>query len=473
MSEPKTRVLRPEWVWTEEGPRRGVSVVLTTQIVQLRGPDVDPARPDAAQTALPPDAEIVDLPGQLLVPGFVNAHSHAFQRAIRGHVQWTPHASRSSGRSDFWSWRDRMYAAANGLTPEGIEAVSRLAFLEMVEAGFTEVGEFHYLHRHADGTPYAAPDLLAERVIAAALDVGMRIALLRVVYARGGFDTPLGPHQQRFRTDTAEEALLAVSRLGSHPDPRVSVGLAPHSVRAVPVEWFEELAGYAGPVHAHVSEQPAEIDASLQATGRTPLALLDDHGLVSERFTAVHLTHPTEDDLVRIRERRARIAVCPTTELDLGDGFLPVSARDLPLCIGTDSHARIDALEEARALELHGRALAGRRNLLAEPGVRHSLATRLLESLTSEGRRALHPEEQRSGVAVGDPADLVAIDLDRPAAWSVPPLEAAVFNATPEWVSQVWVAGAPLLENGRHPARERVLSAARPHLDAIATGTRA
>ncbi|MCB9675073.1 MAG: formimidoylglutamate deiminase [Alphaproteobacteria bacterium] len=441
-------VLHPDWVWTEEGPRSGVSVVLTNEIVQLSSA-VDHPR-------------AVRLSGKLLLPGFVNAHSHAFQRAIRGHVQWTRDAA-----SDFWTWRDRMYAAANGLSPEGIEAVSRLAFLEMLEAGFTTVGEFHYLHRQADGTPYADPDELARRVIAAALDVGIRIALLRVVYARGGIDVPLGPTQQRFRTDTPDEALAAVARLASHPDPRVTAGLAPHSVRAVPRDWLSELATFAGPVHAHVSEQPAEVRDTLAATGLTPLALLDAHGLVTDRFTAVHLTHPTPDDLARMRRGGARICVCPTTELDLGDGLLPVEAREgIGLCLGTDSHARIDALEEARSLEMHARALAGRRNVMSPPGDRHGLAERLLRALTVEGARALGLPG--GAVRVGAPADLVAIDLDRPAAFGVPPLEAAVFAGTPEWVSDVWVGGQHVVVDGRHPARDRVLAAAAPYLRQVA-----
>ncbi|MEZ4318060.1 MAG: formimidoylglutamate deiminase [Myxococcota bacterium] len=443
--EPGTpTVLHPEWVWTEEGPRTGMSVVLTTEIVQVSSRDRHP--------------EGEALPGKLLLPGFVNAHSHAFQRAIRGHVQWTRDAD-----SDFWTWRDRMYAAANGLAPEGIEAVSRLAFLEMLEAGFTTVGEFHYLHRQPDGTPYADPDELASRVVSAALDVGLRICLLRVVYARGGFDVPLGPNQQRFLTTTPDEALSAVARLSEHPDPRVSVGLAPHSVRAVPRDWLAELARYDGPIHAHVSEQPAEVRATLEATGLTPLALLDEHGLVTPRFTAVHLTHPTPDDLARMRRSGARICVCPTTELDLGDGFLPVEARHgIGLCIGTDSHARIDALEEARSLELHARAVAGRRNVMSPPGELHGLSERLLRALTVEGAQALGSPAGR--IVPGAPADLVAIDLERPAALGVPPLEAAVFGASPEWVSDVWVGGERVVSGGRHPARERVIAAARPYL---------
>lgn len=440
-------VLHPEWVWTEEGPRTGMSVRLVPDgIVEVAARERHPVGEA--------------LPGRLLLPGFVNAHSHAFQRAFRGQVQW-----KSSDADDFWSWRDRMYAVASSLPPEGVQAVSRLAFLEMAEAGFTAVGEFHYLHRQPDGTPYADPDELAARVIAAAREVGLRIALLRVVYGAGGIGVPLQPHQERFRTDSPEEALAAVARLASTGDPLVSAGLAPHSVRAVPHAWLPELAAYDGVVHAHVSEQPGEVEACRAATGRTPLELLDGAGLVGPRFTAVHLTHPTDGELARMRSSGARIAVCPTTELDLGDGFLPLAARDgIGLCLGTDSQARIDGFAEARALELHARGLAGRRVVMANAGDRHGLAERLLHALTTEGSRALGIAG--GPVRTGGPADLVAVDLDRPAADGMPPLEAAVFAASPDWVTDVWVAGRRVVSGGRHPARDDVRRAALPWMSA-------
>lgn len=401
--------------------------------------------------------DVPERPQTLLIPGFVNAHSHAFQRAFRGHVQWSP-----VGRGDFWTWRERMYEFANGLDPDGVEAVSRLAFLEMVEAGITAVGEFHYLHRTRTGELYDDPDELALRVIRAARSVGLRIHLLRVVYAAGGLGVALGPDQQRFRTDDLDEALAAVSRLGSHPDPCVTAGLAPHSVRAVPPAWWPQIAHFPGTIHAHVSEQPAEVQATLAATGRTPLQLIAEAGVLSPRFTAVHLTHPTSGELDAMRSSGASIAVCPTTELDLGDGFLPLEAREgIPLCIGSDSHARIDPFEEIRALELHGRALAGKRLVMATPGEPHSLVDALLTAGTLNGAAALGLE---SGIVAGAPADLVLLDLNRPAALGMPPLEAAVFAADPSWVDEVWVAGERIVAGGRHPRRDEVIEQARRYL---------
>lgn len=433
-------VLHPEWVWTAEGLRTRTCVTFHAgSIVEVTGAERHP--------------DVPVRPNTLLLPGFVNAHSHAFQRAFRGQVQWTDRPD-----DDFWTWRDRMYTTARSLDPDGVEAVSALAFLEMAEAGFTTVGEFHYLHNHVDGTLYADPDELALRVIRAARSVGLRIALLRVVYAAAGFGRPLGAAQLRFETRSPDEALRAVDRLTCTDDPLVTAGIAPHSVRAVPVDWLPELRTD-GVTHAHVSEQPAEVRACLEATGRTPLQVFADAGLVDGRFTAVHLTHPTETELESMRTSGARIAVCPTTELDLGDGFLPLGAREgIGLCVGTDSQARIDPFAEIRALELHARGLAGRRVVMGEPGVQASLVERLLRSGTLEGARALGLPSGR--IAVGAPADLTLVDLARTGAFGVPPLEAVVFGGSADWVSDVWVGGEHVVRAGRHPDRERILERA-------------
>lgn len=435
MTTKQNTVLAPEWLWTPEGLRTGWAVEIgpTGHIVQLLAPDRQPR-----------DAE--HLPGRLLLPAMVNAHSHAFQRAFRGQVQW-----RSTGDDTFWTWRDRMYGVANALSPEGVEAVSRLAFLEMAEAGFGAVGEFHYLHHQPDGTRYADPDELARRVLAAAAAVGIRICLLRVVYQAARDD------QRRFGDRSPDEALAALARLPG------AVGLAPHSVRAVPAAWMPTLATWQGVVHAHVSEQQAENAQCHAVTGGSPLRLLASHGLVSSRFSAVHLTYPLAGDLELLLGADAGVVVCPSTELDLGDGFLPLDVRETArMSIGTDSQARIDPWAETRDLELHGRGLAGRRNVLAPPGDRHGLAERLLNAGSRAGSRALGFDDR--GIAVGAPADLVALDLRRPGALGVPPLEAAAFVATPEWVDALWVGGRPVVRGGHHPDREAIVAGARPFL---------
>ncbi len=294
-------------------------------------------------------------------------------------------------------------------------------------------------------------------MIDAALDVGIRIALLRVVYARNG-DQPLRPDQRRFGDRDADEPLAAIDRLSGLGDERVSIGLAPHSVRAVPADWMPTLAEFPGVVHAHVSEQPAENASCLAEHGRSPLRVLADGGLVTERFTAVHLTFPVAGDLGILDRTGATICACPITEQDLGDGFLPVEARTRRVCVGSDSHARIDLFEEARSIELHARALAGRRNVLSPPDDRHGLARRILRVATVDGARALGRREAR--LVPGAPADFVALNLDRPAAAGVPMLEAAAFVANPEWVDRVWVGGREVVSEGRHPRREEFLTRA-------------
>ena len=438
--------LQPDSIWTAEGLRHKWCVTIDAgRIVGLTPPERQPH---------------VDrvLPGRLLLPGLVDVHSHAFQRAFRGHVQW-----RAADRDDFWSWRVAMYGVANRLDPDGIEAVSKLAFLELARAGGTRIGEFHYLHHAPDGARYADPDELARRVIAAALDVGVRIALLRVVYGRHSPGRPLEPDQRRFGDRSVDEALAAVQRLGAIADPRVTVGIAPHSVRAVPGPWLAELASYGGIVHAHVAEQPGEVAACLAEHGKSPLAVFADAGLVTDRFSAVHLTHPGPGDLDRLRSAGAAIAVCPATELDLGDGFLPVDARDgIRIGVGSDSHAITDPFGEARAVEMHARALAGKRNVMAIAGDRASLAERILRIASTDGDRMLGGRGE--GLAIGAHADMIAVDLRSPEAAGVPPLEAVAFVAQPGWITDSWVGGNAVIVDGHHPREDAIVAAARPYL---------
>jgi formimidoylglutamate deiminase len=445
------RRIQPEWVLTADGLRTGWCVEVDRgQIVGLQAEFRHP--------------EVVKMPGCLLVPGFVNAHSHAFQRAFRGHVQW-----RDQGEDDFWSWRHTMYAVANGLEPEGVEAVSRLAFLEMAEAGITAVGEFHYLHHEADGGRYGDPDELAKRVIAAATSVGVRICLLRVAYGRNEPGVPLRSNQRRFGDRDPEAVLDAIGRLRQSDDPLVSVGLAPHSVRAVPPDWLPVLSAFDGVVHSHVSEQPREVALCRAEQGTTPVGALAAAGLVSDRFTGVHLTHPAPEDLRILRERDAAVCVCPSTELDLGDGFYPLEARDgMRLCIGSDSQSLIEPVAEARAVEYHGRALAGRRNVMATAGVRDSLSRRILDIASVEGARCLGMDSR--GIAIGSAADFTILDCARPAACGVPPLEAAAFVSDPSWVRSVWVNGVEIVSEGHHPRRQEIVAAAQPHISKVLAG---
>ena len=405
----------------------------------------------------------VNLPNRLVMPGFVNAHSHAFQRGIRG---WVQHAV---GEDNFWSWRDRMYGLANSLDPDGIEAVSRLAFLEMVEAGFTSVGEFHYLHHQPDGTPWDDPNELSKRVISAARDVGLRINLLRVAYARAGAGKGPAPGQRRFCDPSAAAVLKHVDDLISSDavtgDDAVTVGLAPHSVRAVPSSWLSEFASFDGVIHAHVDEQGEEIDQCLGEYGLRPIEVFSYAGLLNPRFTAVHLTWPDNRELQLLRRSGAGVCGCPTTELDLGDGFLQVEYLDgVNLSIGSDSHARIDPFAEMRALEWHARARLGRRNVMVASEDPSALAARLAEIGSLGGARALGLDTGE--LRVGAMADLIAIDLDHTALATGPVLPNVIFSGGPELVREAWVGGRQLLEGGRHPGRREIIEAANRALQA-------
>ncbi|MBK9645298.1 MAG: formimidoylglutamate deiminase [Deltaproteobacteria bacterium] len=439
-------ILRAKWVFVQGGLQEGLEVVLNGDKIATIRPATGP----------------LTHPGCALLPGLVNAHSHAFQRGLRGHVQW------ASGQDDFWSWRDRMYSLADGLSPEGVEAVSALAFLEMALSGFTTVGEFHYVHHQPGGAPYDDPDELAHRVIRAARRVGLRIVLLRVAYARAGAGRPAEPRQRRFIDATPEAVLRAVERLRAahRDDPWVNVGLAPHSVRAAPKEWLSEFVGFDGPLHMHVAEQPGELAQCRAEHGLEPLAFLDELGLVAPNFTAVHLTHPGADDGARLLRAGGRVCVCPTTELDLGDGFFPIERLPgVPLCIGTDSHARIDPFAELRALENHSRARLGRRNVLSPPDAPDGLAARLWGVGAGEGSRALG---QNGGeIAPGAPADLVLINLNGVSYAGARPLPTIVFAGQPRDVEALWVGGAPIIEGGEHPEAARIVEDARRALSEI------
>src|SRR5215212_5899801 len=276
----------------------------------------------------------------LSLPGFVNAHSHAFQRALRG---------RTEG-NDFWGWRDAMLALAERLTVEQVRAGYLDVYREMLGAGYTAVGEFHYLGLAE-----------AHAAVEAAAEAGIELVLLLAAYARGGIE--------RFRQESVADylyQLAAVRKTGGR------VGLAPHSVRACPREWLEELARYAAgeslPLHVHADEQQREIDECLAEHGLRPIELLADTGCLGPHATVVHATHADSHELDLLAEAGARVCVCPTTEANLGDGFVPVEElceRGIGICVGSDSNVRIDPLEELRELEGIARRITGRRNVVS------------------------------------------------------------------------------------------------------------
>jgi formimidoylglutamate deiminase len=421
--------------------------------------------------------DAVPLPGRALMPGFVNAHSHAFQRLIRGRTQWRP---ADATVANFWSWREAMYAAAQRLSPEDVYDVSRYCFIEMLRAGITTVGEFHYLHNAPDGRPYSDRAELARRVIGAAQESGIRICLLNTCYAAAGIDQPLAPEQRRFDTGDVDTYVATTERLAADAIGlgRVSVGVAPHSVRAVPRDWIRLLHAWAAtrdlPFHIHVSEQPAEVAACEAAFGLRPVELLDEDGVLDERFTGVHATHINDREVVMLAISGGTVCACPTTERDLGDGFLrggDLLRAGAGIALGTDSQTMLDMFEEARLVEYNERLQRLQRVLLTR-GRDDTLevAPTLLRMATSAGARSLRIPA--GTLEQGALADFIGIDLEHPslAGWTARTLPAMLaFSAPPDAVSDVWVGGRNVVANRTHAKQEDAVR----HFNAVARRGRA
>jgi len=389
-------------------------------------------------TTPPPDATRLE---GLTIPGLANAHSHAFQRALRGRTQ--------TGDGSFWTWREQMYRAAATLDPDGYLALARATFGEMALAGITTVGEFHYLHHGPGGVPYADPNAMGHALLEAAAEAGIRITLLDACYLRGGFGAELDDVQRRFSDGSAEAWAGRIDRLGEGPG--VRVGAAIHSVRAVEPDDAAVVAEWAAtqsrPLHAHVSEQPAENDACVGAYGLTPMALFDQAGVLSDRFTAVHATHLADSDFELLRATGVSCCLCPTTERDLGDGVAPARRMveaGARLSLGTDSNAAIDMFEEARAVELDERLTTGTRG-----GHR---AADLLSAASENGHASLGwPEAGR--IAPGALADLATVGLASPRLAGTElghAVESLVFAAAPSDVRHVMVGGRFVVRDGEH-----------------------
>ena len=402
--------------------------------------EVDGDRITAVRPGVPPPSGSRRLSG-LTLPGLANGHSHAFHRALRGRTH------RAGGT--FWTWRGDMYAVAGGLTPDGYRDLARAAFAEMALAGATCVGEFHYLHHGPDGTPYADPNAMGEAVLAAAADAGVRITLMDTCYLTGGFGRPLDGTHLRFGDGDADRWAARAGALRGGATARI--GAAVHSVRAVPADQLPTVAGWAeertAPLHAHLSEQPAENDDCRAAHGRTPTELLADAGVLGPLTTAVHATHLTTGDLALLGGSRTTVCLCPTTERDLADGIGPARAladAGAPLSVGSDSNAVVDLLEEARGVEFGERLATRRRG--------HWRAADLLTAATAGGAASLGwPEAGR--LEVGALADWVTVGLDSvrlAGARLETLLESVLFAATAADVRDVVVGGRQIVADGRH-----------------------
>src|SRR4051794_27691364 len=379
----------------------------------------------------------------LTIPGLANAHSHAFQRALRGRTH--------SGRGDFWSWRDAMYELAARLDPDLYLALARATYGEMALAGITCVGEFHYLHHGPDGTPYADPNAMGRALVQGARDAGIRITLLDACYLHGGIGEELTGAQRRFGDGDAERWAQRVANLSGGDGARI--GAAIHSVRAVDPGSAATVAAWAGereaPLHAHVSEQPAENEASRRAYGATPTAVLAEADALGERFTAVHGTHLSEPDIRLLGLAHTTCCLCPTTERDLADGIAGADrlrSAGIELALGSDSHAVIDLFEEARAVELDERLASGERG--------QTPASALLGAATENGHACLGWADA-GRLTPGAIADLVTLAMDTPRLAGTGRREAAdavAFAASAADVRGVIVSGREVVRDGVHVA---------------------
>ncbi|MEU1402037.1 formimidoylglutamate deiminase [Streptomyces sp. NPDC005728] len=446
-----TRTYWLEHAWLDTNVEPGVAVV--AQDGRITAVRTDVPTP-------PPGAEILR---GLTLPGLANAHSHAFHRALRGTVQ--------VGSGTFWTWREVMYSVADHLTPDTYHALARAVYAEMALAGVTCVGEFHYVHHAPGGTPYADPNAMGEALIAAAAEAGVRITLLDTAYLSAGIvnkhrGEPPNSHQLRFSDGSAEAWAERCAVLKERDHARI--GAAIHSVRAVPAGQLETVARWAqerrAPLHVHLSEQTAENDACQAAHGCTPTRLLADHGVLGPRTTGVHNTHLTAEDIALLGGSGTGTCMCPTTERDLADGIGPAVALQRagsPLSLGSDSHAVIDLLEEARAMELNERLRTRTRG--------HWTAAALLRAATADGHAALGWADAGT-IEAGALADLTTIALDSVrTAGPLPRLgaETAVFAATAADVRHTVVGGRHVVRDGVHQLVPDVPSALADAIEAL------
>jgi formimidoylglutamate deiminase len=394
---------------------------------------------------------------EILIPAMPNLHSHAFQRAMAGLTEL-----KGPTEDNFWSWRDLMYRFALEISPEQVEAVAAQLYVEMLEAGFSRVGEFHYLHHDRDGRPYSNVAEMAARIAAAADETGIGLTLLPVFYAHASFGAaPPREDQLRFINDVnSYHRLLDGCRAAVKPLGTGLVGVAPHSLRAVAPEELTAVAAMAGdaPIHIHISEQTKEVDECLSWSGRRPVDWLLDHNEVDEQWCLVHATHMTEGETLRLAKSGASAGLCPITEANLGDGVFNARtfiANGGRYGIGSDSNVQIGITDELRMLEYSQRLFHRARNVMAAEG--RSTGRALFQSAAIGGALALgtHP----GGLSAGAPADFLSLRRDQTALASRKGddiLDTWIFTGGESLVDCVWVNGKKVVANGRHLRRDAI-----------------
>ncbi len=409
--------------------------------------------------APPPGATVLDAP---LLPGLVNAHSHAFQRAFAGLAE-----RRESASDDFWSWRERMYQVALRITPMQLRAVAAQLYVELLRGGYTQVCEFNYLQHDSDGQCYADPLALSWALADAASAAGIGLTLMPALYERAGFTQPqLRPDQRRFAT-TPAGVWEAARQIAASGRPLVNAGLVIHSLRAAApasILQLQQLAqGFNGPVHIHVAEQVAEVKDCLAATGRRPIEWLARQGLLDARWQLVHATHTVPSEIDAVARSGAGVVICPSTEANLGDGLCDLRgwlAADVPLAIGSDSHATRDWREELRWLDYGQRLVLRQRNVSAAPESGQASTAERLFARTIDGAGAAG--KAAWGLMVGARADALVADPADPSLLGVPAsrwLDALVFSSPGRPWRDVMVAGHWVIRDQRHQQAQAVAAA--------------
>lgn len=400
-------------------------------------------------------ADDVEGAGRWVLPGMVNVHSHAFQRAMAGRVE-----RRQAEHDSFWSWRELMYAFAARIGPDDMRALARQVYVEMLKAGYTRVCEFHYVHHQPDGKPYADSAAMSRALVEAAGDVGIGLTLLPVLYLRGGFDDrPLQPRQQRFGNEV-DGFLRLLETLRGIKAPGLELGIALHSQRAVPADALKAVLGSGlvddCPIHIHIAEQPAEVDDCIERHGARPVEWLLAHADVDPRWCLVHATHVTPKEVQGMAQTGATVGLCPTTEANLGDGLFPLAdylGQGGAIAIGSDSNVSISPVEELRWLEYGQRLTTGKRHVGA---IRHaSVGESLWQAALEGGSRAAG---QPQPLTVGASADLVVLDDSSPLLAgqdSDSMLDGFVFAGNTPLVRDVMVAGQWRVRDFRHADEAR------------------
>ncbi len=418
---PPDQVYRCEAALIDGQVRRGIDIHCSAGTITAVG-----------ATGPVPDGVPTERLAGLVVPGFADAHSHIFHRALRGRTH--------DGGGTFWTWRESMYGLADRLDPDSLRELAFAGYLEMLCAGYTAVGEFHYLHHQPGGRPYAEPNAMGIALAQAAAAAGIDLTLLDIAYLAGGFDRPPGPVQRRFADGSVQAWAARVQALPA--DVRVGVGI--HSVRAVPAADLPVVAAAAAGrvLHVHLSEQPAENADCLAATGHTPTALLAEAGAIGPRTAAVHGTHLTDDDIGLLGAAAAFVVICPATEADLADGVPAASrlrAAGARLALGGDQQVIVDPFAQARGLEYGERLAGGRRGAFPPAAIWAAALADSHDAIDSPGGR----------LAVGARADLVAIRTDSARTAGADPAQ-LVMCASAQDVAVVVVGGLIAVRDGKH-----------------------